>query len=152
LRKLIVAAAIAAGCLVGPAYAATDAECQDMWKKADANNDGVLTDAEAQRYSAAMRVAEKQLPANGKWDRTAFLESCKGDVFAPRKADAGAPLKGANSFTEGQAKDRAIAHGFSSVSDLKKDGDGIWRGSAMQDGKSVQVAVDYKGNVVANTQ
>src|SRR6187401_2882265 len=52
LRKLIVAAAIAAGCLVGPAYAATDAECQDMWKKADANNDGVLTDAEAQRYSA----------------------------------------------------------------------------------------------------
>ena len=64
----------------------------------------------------------------------------------------GAPVAGANSFTEGQAKDRAVAHGFSSVSDLKKDGDGIWRGSAMQDGKAVQVAVDYKGNVVANTQ
>jgi len=139
-------------CLVGQAYAATDAECQDMWKKADANNDGVLSDAEAQRYSAAMRVADKPLPANGKWDQTAFLDACKGEVFAPRKADAGAPLKGANSFTEGQAKDRAVAHGFSSVSDLKKDGDGIWRGSAMQDGKAVQVAVDYKGNVVANTQ
>jgi len=100
-----------------------------MWKKADVNNDGVLSDAEAQRYSAAMRVAEKKLPANGKFDRTAFLDACKADVFIPRKVDAGAPLKGANSFTEGQAKDRALAHGFSSVSDLKKDGDGIWRGS-----------------------
>jgi len=36
-----------------------------------------------------------------------------------------------------------------SVSDLKKDGDGIWRASAMQDGKAVQVAIDYKGNVVS---
>jgi hypothetical protein len=152
MRKLMMAAAIAAACLVGPAYAANDADCQDMWKKADANNDGFLSDAEAQRYSAAMRVADKPLPANGKWDRSAFLDACKADVFAPRKAEAGAPLKGANSFTEGQAKDRAIAHGFTSVSDLKKDGDGIWRGSAMQDGKAVQVAVDYKGNVVVNTQ
>ena len=25
---------------------------------------------------------------------------------------------------------------------------GIWRGSAMQDGKAVQVAIDFKGNVV----
>ncbi len=149
MRKLIIAAAIA-GWLAVPAYAATDAECQDMWKKADANNDGILSDAEAQRYGAAMRVAEKKLPPNGKLDRKAFLDACRTDVFAPRKVDAGAPLKGANSFTEGQAKDRAMAHGFTSVSDLKKDGDGIWRGSAMQDGKAVQVAVDYKGNVVAN--
>lgn len=29
-----------------------------------------------------------------------------------------------------------------SVANLKKDGDSIWRGSAMQDGKSVQVAID----------
>src|SRR3954452_16391807 len=115
MRQLIIIAAIAAGSLALPAYAATEAECQDMWKKADANNDGVLSDGEAQRYSAAMRVADKKLPANGKWDRSAFLDACKGDVFAPRKADAGAPLKGANSFTEGQAKDRAIAHGFGSV-------------------------------------
>jgi len=35
-----------------------------------------------------------------------------------------------------------------SVGNLKKDGDGIWRGSAMQDGKAVQVAIDFKGNVV----
>ena len=62
-------------------------------------------------------------------------------------------MKGANSFTEGQAKDRAIAHGgVDSVSDLKKDDDGIWRGTASQGGKSVQIAVDYKGNVVTTVQ
>ena len=43
------------------------------------------------------------------------------------KTDAGAPLKGANSFTEGEAKDRAVAQGLMSVGALKKDDDGIWR-------------------------
>ena len=153
MKLALMVAALTVTCVAIPAaYAATDAECEEMWKKADANNDGVLSDAEAQRYSAAMRVAERQLPANGKWDRAAFLDACKGDLFAPRKADAGAPLKGANSFTEGQAKDRAMAHGFGSVGDLKKDDDGIWRGSAIQDGKQVQIAVDYKGNVVTASQ
>jgi hypothetical protein len=77
------------------------------------------------------------------------MKNCRDDVYGTRKVDAGAPLKGSNSFTEGQAKDRALAQGFMDVSDLKKDGDGIWRGSAMQDGNAVQVAIDYKGNVVA---
>ena len=31
--------------MAAPAWAATDAECQDMWKKADVNADGVLSDA-----------------------------------------------------------------------------------------------------------
>ena len=103
------------------------------------------------RYAAAMRVHEQKLRADGKLDQAAFMDACKADVYATRKADDGAPLKGANSFTEGQAKDRAIAHGADSVADLKKDDDGIWRGSAMQDGKTVQIAVDYKGNVVPQT-
>jgi hypothetical protein len=146
----MLVAAMAATCLALPAYAATDAECQDMWKKADVNNDGVLSETEAMRYSAALRVHEKKIPGE-KFDRAAFMQSCKDDVYAPRKADAGAPLKGANSFTAGQAKDRVIAQGLMNVGDLKKDNDGIWRGPAMQDGKSVQVAVDYKGNVVPQT-
>jgi len=81
------------------------------------------------------------------------MEACKADLYAPRKADEGAPLKGANSFTENQARDRAMAHGnIESVASLKKDDDGIWRGMAMQDGKEVQVAVDFKGNVTAKAQ
>ena len=70
---------------------------------------------------------------------------------APAKADAGAPLKGANSFTEGQAKDRAVANGATEIAELKKDDNGVWRGVAKHDGKSGEVAIDYKGNVVFQT-
>jgi hypothetical protein len=142
-------AALAATSTVLPAYAATDNECQAMWTKADTNKDGVLSDAEATRYAAAMRVREVKMPVNGKFDQVAFMDACKADVYAPVKADAGAPLKGANSFTEGQAKDRIVAAGFTSVSSLAKDGDGVWRGNAMKDGKAAKVAVDFKGNVVS---
>ena len=148
MRTVLLAAAVFATGAALPAYAATDAECQTMWTKADVNKDGVLTDAESMRYAAAMRVNEKKLGADGKLDQASFMEACKSDVYMTRKTDEGAPLKGANSFTEGQAKDRALSHGLTGVADLKKDADGIWRGTAMQDGKSVQIAVDYKGNVV----
>jgi peptidase YpeB-like protein len=101
-----------------------------------------------------MRVHDyKKLPANNILDQASFMDACKAEVFAPHKADAGAPLKGANSFTEGQARDRAVAHGFGHVGDLKKDDDGIWRGQATgDDGKQVEIAVDYKGNVVPTKQ
>jgi hypothetical protein len=61
----------------------------------------------------------------------------------------GAPVAGANSFTEGQAKSRIEAHGFTSVGQLKKDRDGVWRGTATQSGKSVKVSVDFQGNVTS---
>ena len=152
MKPIMVAAAVAAACFAMPAYAATDSECTDMWKRVDMNGDGVLSDAESLRYAAAMRVHEKAVPADGRISQSAFIEACRSDAFALRKVDAGAPLKGANSFTEGQAKDRAVAHGVGNVSELKKDDDGIWRGIGMQDGKQVQIAVDYKGNVVSASQ
>jgi hypothetical protein len=123
-----------------------------MWKEADANADGVLSDTESTRYVALMRIGNKVHATEGKITQAEFMDACKADIYAPRKAEAGAPLKGANSFTEGQAKDRAVAQGLANVSSLKKDDDGIWRGTGQQDGKSVQVAVDYKGNVVATAQ
>ena len=63
--------------------------------------------------------------------------------------DPAAPLAGANSFTENQAKERIEKAGFTQVSNLKKDDQGIWRGTAMQSGKQTNVALDYRGNVVA---
>ena len=60
-----------------------------------------------------------------------------------------APVAGANSFTEGQAKSRIEAQGYTEVSDLSKDAQGVWRGSAKKDGKKVTVSVDFQGNVVA---
>lgn len=62
--------------------------------------------------------------------------------------DPGAPLPGANSFTEEQAKDRVTKAGFAGVSAMKKDDQGIWRGTASKSGATVNVAVDYRGNVV----
>lgn len=148
MKKLLLAST-ACLFLSVPAYAMTDADCTAMWKQADANNDGLLTGAEAERYVAWMRVANKSLTGDGAINEAIFLENCKADVFTTATLNEGAPLKGANSFTEGQAKDRVLAAGLSGVSALTKDEDGIWRGTATKDGKNVNVAVDYKGNVVA---
>ena len=56
--------------------------------------------------------------------------------------------KGANSFTEAQARSRLEGHGFSGVTGLTKDEAGIWWATASKDGKSVKVGLDYQGNVV----
>ena len=59
----------------------------------------------------------------------------------------GAPVAGANSFTEAQAKSRIEARGYGNVSTLQKDERGIWRGTAMKNGRAVAVSLDYQGNV-----
>ena len=70
-------------------------------------------------------------------------------VATAPSTDPNAPLAGANSFTENQAKERIEKAGFTQVSGLKKDDNGIWRGSAMMGGAKTNVALDYRGNVVA---
>ena len=60
------------------------------------------------------------------------------------------PVAGANSFTENQAKDRIEKAGYAEVTGLKKDDQGIWRASAKQGEKQVNVALDFQGNVVTN--
>jgi opacity protein-like surface antigen len=60
----------------------------------------------------------------------------------------GAPVSGANSFTEGQAKSRIESTGYTNVSGLRKDDQGVWRGTAMKDGRQVNVGLDFQGNVV----
>ena len=57
------------------------------------------------------------------------------------------PVAGANSFTEGQAKSRIEAAGFTNVTALKKDDNGVWRGKASKGGTSSDVSVDFQGNV-----
>jgi hypothetical protein len=55
----------------------------------------------------------------------------------------------ANSFTEGQAKARIESRGYSNVSNLKQDDMGVWRGKADKDQKSMDVSLDFQGNVTA---
>jgi hypothetical protein len=59
------------------------------------------------------------------------------------------PVEGANSFTEAQAKSRLEAQGYGSIGPLTKDDKGIWRGTATKGGSSVNVSVDFQGNVNA---
>jgi hypothetical protein len=57
------------------------------------------------------------------------------------------PVAGANSFTMKEARSQIEAKGYTRVANLKKDSQGVWRGTAMKDGTSVPVSVDYQGNV-----
>lgn len=66
---------------------------------------------------------------------------------APKEVDKNAPLPGANSFTESQAKSRLEENGYSNVGKLTKDDNGVWKGSATQAGSQVTVSVDYRGNI-----
>ncbi|GAC1425146.1 MAG: hypothetical protein NVSMB6_25880 [Burkholderiaceae bacterium] len=61
--------------------------------------------------------------------------------------NSNAPVAGRNSFTEGQAKSKIEEAGYTNVSDLKKDDNGVWRGKASKGGSSAQVSVDFQGNV-----
>lgn len=62
---------------------------------------------------------------------------------------AATPQPGANSFTEGQARSRIEAAGFSDVTELQKDDQGIWRGQGKRNGQQVGVALDFQGNVTS---
>ena len=70
-------------------------------------------------------------------------------VNSPGQNNSNAPVAGRNSFTEGQAKSKIEEAGYSNVSDLKKDDNGVWRGKATKGGSASSVSVDFQGNVNA---
>jgi hypothetical protein len=62
----------------------------------------------------------------------------------------GLPVEGKSSFTSNQAKARMEARGYNILSNPIEDGKGIWYAEGMKNGsqgKSVQVMLDYQGNV-----
>jgi hypothetical protein len=63
--------------------------------------------------------------------------------------NSAAPVAGRNSFTQGQAKSRIEAAGYSDVSGLQKDQNGIWRAKANKGGHQTNVSLDFQGNVNA---
>ncbi|MCQ4634940.1 PepSY domain-containing protein [Shinella sp. CPCC 100929] len=88
----------------------------------------------------------------GAFAQTSTTPATDGDtpaVATPDSKNATAPVEGANSFTEDQAKERIAEAGYADVTDLALDDKGIWQAKAMKDGKAVTVALDYQGNIVA---
>ena len=126
-----------------PVMALTDEECAAMWKSADANADGMISGAEADRYAAAMRVANKTVPDS--LDQAAFIDNCKADVFTTASTEEGAPLAGANSFTENQAKERVMAAGFGERLGADQRRKRNLARHCLQGRHECQGRVDYKG-------
>jgi len=75
--------------------------------------------------------------------------AANGAVNADANINATDVAAASSSFTEEQARGHIEHAGFSDVSDLAKRADGLWAGKAMHNGKSVDVAVDFKGAVTA---
>jgi hypothetical protein len=62
-----------------------------------------------------------------------------------------APLAaGNNSFTMTQARSRIRSAGYTHVTHMTQDASGLWQGRARKHGRTVHVALDYKGNVASN--
>ena len=67
-------------------------------------------------------------------------------AIATGSVNASQPAKGASSFTEAEARRRIEAAGFSDVTGLAKDTDGVWHGKAKKGGSSTEIWLDYKGS------
>ena len=78
---------------------------------------------------------------------TAAAAGNRNQAVTTTAANAPQPAKGSNSFSAGEARRRLERQGYSTVADLKKDNDGVWRGNATKNGSSVGVWLDYKGNI-----
>lgn len=151
INPLAIAGVVALSALPVAAQEMTAASCETQFTNWDTDGNGILTEAEAPAVFARARVDGMTI-ADGGYAKADFVAACAANSFAPQTLDEGAPLEGANSFTEEQAKDRAIAWGYTDVATLVKDDKGIWRGTAMHNGGAVDVAIDFKGNVVSTAK
>ena len=88
-------------------------------------------------------AAVAQVPSGG------FGTDAKGNAPVKRThtVNDGTARRGRNSFTERQARGHIERAGFTGVTGLTKGQDGVWRGQAMKNGASVEVGMDFKGNV-----
>lgn len=109
----------------------------------------VVTNTPGAPVPAAPGINTGTPPGTGLVDRNTGVAGAAGNrnqAVATTAANAPQPAKGANSFSSGEARRRIEHEGYTAVADLKKDGDGVWRGHGMKDGASVGVWLDYKGN------
>jgi hypothetical protein len=79
----------------------------------------------------------------------AHAEDATTPAVSSDTANPKAPVAGANSFTEDQARTRITEAGYTDVSGLMKGDDGIWRGKASKGGSIQDVQLDFQGNVTS---
>ena len=108
---------------------------------------GILLAGASMAQTTNSTTAPPMAPADG--SGRAAASGNPNPTVATTSANALSPAKGSTSFTMGEARSRIEKNGFSNVSDLVKDNDGIWRGKAQKSGSTASVWLDYKGNVGA---
>ncbi len=91
---------------------------------------------------AGQAALAQPAPAN-----TSSTPAAVSTTSADSKTTA-APVAGKNSFTESEVRKRLVDHGYSGIGPLTLDNASVWRGTATKSGKSMNVAVDYQGNIV----
>jgi hypothetical protein len=145
--KPVVLGIAAAGLLVGVSYAQTTMTNPNTATTPTANptvTGRQTAPAEVMPKSGAAGTGSTTPVA--KSDDKAAASGNTNQAVATTNANASEPAKGANSFTMGEAKSRLEKTGFADVSDLKKDDNGVWRGTGKKDGAATSVWLDYKGN------
>lgn len=63
------------------ACAVPEQACEQSWKTADANNDGVLSGPEDDRYFAYYRVRVSSAPVDGRITREQFVSACSYNIL-----------------------------------------------------------------------
>ena len=148
-------ALLGAAAVSAPALAQTSPAAPDRNPPAaatqDSTNPANRAVAPADRAGAA--ATQDGTRSNDRSGATTVGPSTEGGQSAVRIDDgtrtAATPQPGANSFTEGQARSRIEAAGFTNVTELQKDDQGIWRGRGMRNGQQVGVALDFTGAVTS---
>ena len=164
MRKIIMISIAAFG-IAGPAAAQTPRDCGSLWKEADVDSDGTISQKEDVRgYADALRVAKFQTVKPGVISRDEFMLYCDGSLerssagARQHKGDAGPIDRGKGDLTPGlipfpknEARRRLEASGYREVGELELDQTGIWRTTALVGGKRVPVAVDVQGEIVSGS-
>jgi hypothetical protein len=99
-------------------------------------------------FRRLVAVSAAALLATGAGAQTAASGSHNPALKNGAPRPVAAPAKGANSFTENQARGRFAKAGYAGLSKLTKR-NGVWQGTATKGGKRATVMLDYKGNITA---
>ncbi len=115
-----------------------------------ASNPNAPPGATSNAPQAGVNPSTGTTSTTGMMDRNTGAAAASGDrnqAVTTTGANAPQPARGANSFSQGEARRRIQSEGYQRITRLHKDEGGVWRGRGMKDGQQVKVWLDYKGNI-----
>lgn len=111
-------------------------------------NTKILAASVAAAFATATTAQTTQITTHHASGHDTSASSHNPAVKDSDPAHTATAAEGANSFTKDQARSRLTDAGYTNVTKLAKDKKGVWHGTATKGGASVQIGLDYKGNIV----